>query len=435
MFVRSLRIAIPCAALVIAAACSSSETVAPSLDPDPVVTVTSDAASLAGRLETRNQPLVLDANAPYLMMASSREIDAAASTTEDEVFTLSSDFTAPVVGGASTYATHVSIDDGFAYVSYSAQGDTLAGGVDIIDIDRSRVVSSLEYKNSKVRFAVVSDGKLLVGTSTGDAMGSPAVVDEFDLDDNLLDHDQKIRRVAVPGFSVLGLVVSGDYLYVVSGTNGGLTQVHKDKWTVVKHIAIEDARAVTVNGSAVTVLSGQPGTLHHFTPGSLAPLASGSKASLTLGGLSTGYARASALNVANWNFASLGDGGLAVSRVRTNAGKPTEVVSSLPKPLAAPGTEAADAVTNGVSFGPCVSESRNVCEWRAVFLANGGAGVTVLLSDHEITAQTSAPKLLVVGTLGAGSLLGSANSVASTDEELVIASGRHVWIVRASDNR
>jgi len=122
------------------------------------------------------------------------------------------------------------------------------------------------------------------------------------IDARVAQHPAQIRRVAVPGFAVLGVESSGNFYYVVSGSDGGVTQVSKATMAVTSHVSVADARALAINGNAITVLSGQTGTLNHFAPGTLTPLPSPSRATLPLGGLSAPYARASTTHTATWQL-------------------------------------------------------------------------------------------------------------------------------------
>lgn len=347
--------------------------------------------------------------------------------TSDEMttsFNIRSRYEAPVIDGIQTFANHSTIAGRYAYVTFASQGDDLYGGFDVIDLKTDEVVQSVHYKEAKVRIAVVTGNYLLVGVTRYNDTACPvncAAMEKILLADGLVSEAQtSIYRAVVPGWTVVDITVGDDSYYVGTGTHGGVYRINKGDFSILAERPIEDVRSISYNYKGVAVTSGPVGRLSLWEEWGLTHVSDWG-----IGGLNIPEARATGISVTNWHFASTGLGGLTVSRLfHVSDEAPNGAFLNIPTV-----TDDENDQLNGISFGQCWEFKHKECSARLLFMASGGSGLRVAVSDHEVTEWHDIPFIRVVGTLEADVLSGSTNFVASDNKNLVVANGFYVYLI------
>ncbi|MGE0354351.1 MAG: hypothetical protein AB7Q69_14130 [Gemmatimonadales bacterium] len=383
------------------------------------LTVSTDSAALAARITPQagtpisfSRPL---AGLPGIL-AGAPPVSAS--------FAYQAAASAPTVNGQALPATHIIVSHRLAYVSYGSVGEAQTGAVDVFDLEdptNPRLVSSAQFTGTKVSTLALDWGarKLYLGTGTADTgFASPAVLEVMDLTGKGLLTSSSVR-VDLPSYLVTGVFLRKRDVYVTSGTGGslpegGLTVLDSRRLSVKRSESFADARGVGGNGNQIVVAQGSPGQMRIYeTSGS-------PRAILPVGGLTSPGAKSTVEVRANWGFMSLGDGGAAIARVRGvpksctfSCGSPIEVVTRIGPAAVPSGASPEDVVTNAIAVdGPLL------------FLAEGAAGVRVIWSDYERTAQTGTPNAVELGVIGGSdNLPGSNNMVGADDQSLFLANG------------
>lgn len=180
----------------------------------------------------------------------------------DYTWYLVAEVDAPLFNGEPLSATDVRILGDRAYVSYHRQGNTHAGGIDVIDISDPTAPGMLSYmgfdgidintlaidnygteaesgiflagssfKNGAVMLRVISEGGILSSTGIVETRLSKA----FD--------DEKIPA------SANGIALSDYYIYMSAGKSiGGTFQLDRQTYEIINHEEYSDAKHVAVNG-------------------------------------------------------------------------------------------------------------------------------------------------------------------------------------------
>lgn len=166
-----------------------------------------------------------------------------------------------VIDGKTLSATHISLADNKAYVSYHKQGNEHIGAVEIIDLSNPNfpaIISQASFLKADIN-AVTSDfqgsnssRKLWLAMS--DSRFGAQVI-EIESVGGLIN--ENYRRVNLSNIlegsgvsaSANGVSVTNDYLYVTSGkTHGGTVVLDKNSLEGLSSESYSDAKYVAVNG-------------------------------------------------------------------------------------------------------------------------------------------------------------------------------------------
>lgn len=400
--------------LALGAACADAT--APAADavvtgPRPGLTVVTDAAVLAARVADRGaRPVRLD-GVP--------SPDGAALVADDPIkFEQLADVAAPEVGTERLAATHVAVAGTLAYVAYATPGESYGGAVDVFDVsvpEKPVLVSSARFDDTDVHALAVTSSTLFLATATASpAFAEPAVLEAITLKGGLLTEES--RRIGLPSFAATGVVAQGSNVWVTSGNGGpnggGVSVLDQATLKAIWFERLDDARAVGLNGSVITVVQGTPGRVRLYTTGTTpAPVRT-----FAVGGLGGRDAKAHIANVGNWGVVATGEGGAVFTRIRQNGSTTGTSLFTVSKP-ALPGLEAALTVTNGVAVSGDV-----------LYSANGGAGVWVATGNWSRTAQNLVPTVTPVGRLALDGV--SSNLVATAGSTLLVATGNGLMLIR-----
>ena len=167
-----------------------------------------------------------------------------------------------ILSGQTLSATHITLFNDRAYVSYHKQGDTHLGAVEIIDLGNPNfpsIVSQASFLNADIN-AVTSEfanssGLLKVWLAMSDATHGAQL---YELETNGNQFTENFSRVNLSNIlddsgvsaSANGIAVTDNYLYVTSGkTYGGTVQLQKDNLSTIDSETYSDAKYVAVNGT------------------------------------------------------------------------------------------------------------------------------------------------------------------------------------------
>lgn len=176
----------------------------------------------------------------------------------------------PTLNGRKLHASHVTLQEGYAYVSYSTVNADFGGGVEIFDThigDRPIIRSMALFNDTDVSIAMEMDGKLYLGEATdsdhNSDFKSPAVLEVITLENHrLTNHSQ---RIDLPSFNANDVAVFDNAIFVTSGTtNGALSVFEQNSLSLLDQIPIHGAKAVAQHTDFVVVMEGTGTNLHLY---------------------------------------------------------------------------------------------------------------------------------------------------------------------------
>lgn len=349
---------------MVATACKEDELITPPVSEITTIeniVIKNNAAELTRRLSRRN--VVVEMIPEYLPENNLKSTAEVKDLRSNFVFKLKAEVDPPEHEGRTLMATHVFIDEHFAFVTYNIRGEEFGGALEIFDVrdlDNPQILSQVIFPESDINSVHYDKGKVyLVGaTSNVEELGfkDPASFKVLSVNPNMqiLSLDTIID---VPSFSANGIYVSKDRIYITSGDTGGLTILDKD-YKLVRSESIPDARSVTANDDFVYVLSGQPGTLSVFNKTNSQFLNT-----TQIGGANTPHSKSEISATDEYLFAALNEEGLRMVNLNTT---PRTIRQQIPRPETPPGDIDANHVTNSVSFNHPL-----------LFIGNGHSGVSV----------------------------------------------------------
>jgi len=166
-----------------------------------------------------------------------------------------------VIDGNTLSATHITLADNKAYVSYHRQGNIHKGAVEIIDLNNPNfpeIISQASFLNSDIN-AVTSDfqgnnSSRKIWLAMSDAIHGAQVI-EIQSQGGLIS--ENYSRVNISNIlegsgvsaSANGITATNNYLYVTSGkTFGGTVVLNKNTLQGLSSESYSDAKYVAVNG-------------------------------------------------------------------------------------------------------------------------------------------------------------------------------------------
>ena len=167
------------------------------------------------------------------------------------------DVSSPYVNGQITSATGMEIVGNFCYVTYHVAGSTYGGAIEVFDISTPttpKLVSQLLLNDTDFNECTISDGKLYaVGgrdiyfSKFTDNNTKGAILLEVELADGLLT--KNLRWVALPSYSGNSVSIANNFVFVVSGSDGGgITRLNKQSLKVMDTDLYDNARYCDVTG-------------------------------------------------------------------------------------------------------------------------------------------------------------------------------------------
>ncbi|WP_111670921.1 LVIVD repeat-containing protein [Algoriphagus litoralis] len=345
--------------------------------------------------ETLSQRLSLDGSGVIGITAPSNPSGRTLDDDDAEKISLVliSQASSPTYEGTSLQATHVDIEDDFAFVSYNTAGPQYLGAVEIFDISdayKPKIVSQVIFKNADVSAVEYRNGQLYlamaIDVDNSDA-SSPANLGIVSVVNGQFTSDFKF--VSVPGFVATDVQATSEFVALVSGNNGSLTLFNSSLETL-RELPFEDLRGVAYGDDRLAILSGSAGA-KILNPNSLAEVAS-----ISLPADASEAKRTMDIEDDHLYIAE-GKNGSGIYRLSNG-----QEVNKLSIPINPENVESGDIVTNAVSV-----------EDDLLFMANGAAGISIADVDDEEEAE-------LYGVLD---LDGSSNFVRYEDKFVFVATG------------
>ncbi|HKK63587.1 MAG TPA: DUF4114 domain-containing protein [Bacteroidales bacterium] len=361
--------------------------------------ISKDVLSLENRVVFKNEivPILEDESSSMLKSAGEfPEVDL----TKNYVFKLKAEVDPPVYEGDTLQATHVTIKDDYAFVTYNSRGAMWLGGIEVFDVSdlkNPKIISSAVLPNWDVSAVDYSDNKIYIVGATGEyeARGyvSPAFLEVISLDETMA-FEKVDTLIDLESFAGTDIKVAGDHIFATSGSDGELAVFNMD-YEKVKETEIFDARSVDANASSVYALQGQQGRVNVFDL-----LDQSYVETFNVGGANTPESKSEIAVTDQYLFTALNEGGLSILNLDGS------LKQSIPKPPTPEGALDKNHVTNSVSLNGDL-----------VLIGNGESGVHV----GGLIAEKS-DSLWMLGTMAFGDSQ-SANFVESKDSVIFVASG------------
>ena len=345
--------------------------------------------------ETLSQRLSLDGSGVIGITAPSNPSGRTMDDDDAEKISLVliSQASSPTYEGTILQATHVDIDEDFAYVSYNTAGPKYLGAVEIIDISdayKPKIVSQLIFKNADVSAVEYRNGQLYLAMAIdvdNSEASSPANLGVVSVVNGQFTSDFKFA--SVPGFVATDVSTFNSFVALVSGNNGSLT-IFNSALEVQGELPFDDLRSVAFGENRLAILSGSSGA-KILNPNSLTEVVSIDLAAHVAEAKRTIDIEEDHLFIAE------GKNGSGIYRLSNG-----QQVTKLSIPINPENVEQGDIVTNAVSV-----------EDDLLFMANGAAGISITDVDDEDEAE-------LYGVLD---LDGSSNFVRYEDKYVFVATG------------
>lgn len=300
----------------------------------------------------------------------------------------------PVSSGNILRASHVYIDGDKAFVSYNTEGPVYRGGFEVFDISNIKEPSLIyQYivEGSEYSAVYYEEGRIFLAGATENTevheLNSNAILEVISYPEV---EGQSNRLIDVSSFTATDVKVHGDFIYVTSGSHGGLSIYDKNSYEKVLSTGLDDARSIAFNDNFYVLMQGTPARVKIYN------IADNSFVNgYTVGGADIPESK-SIVSITNDKiFVPTGREGLKVIDFRTG-----EILHH----MGLPSMEDVDSellVTNGVSVNA-----------EKIFSANGAAGM--YLSEQQ------AEQMSLVGNV---EFSASTNYVQSKGNVMFVATG------------
>lgn len=269
----------------------------------------------------------------------------------------------PTHEGITLQATHVDIDNDFAYVAYNTAGPQYLGAVEILDISdvyKPKIISQAIFKNADISSLEYRDGLLFLAMAIdvdNSDVTEPANLGVVSVANGKFTSEFKFT--SVPGFVATDVTTTSGFTAMVSGSNGVLSVFDRNLGKAGE-LPIDDLRSVAFGDNRLAILSGTKGAVI-LNPNSLTEITSIS--------LAQDEAQAKRTIDIEDEHLYIAEGKKGAGIYRLSNG---QQVSKLAIPINPGNVEPGDIVTNAVSV-----------ENDLLFMANGAAGISIADVDDE----------------------------------------------------
>ncbi|MDO1499002.1 hypothetical protein Q2T40_01185 [Winogradskyella maritima] len=169
-------------------------------------------------------------------------------------------------GGENLTASHVHVDNDYAYVSYNTVEDGYAGAIDIVNVSNPndpQVTSRLYYTNADINSIEYNDGYVYavggVDAEKSVRATSNSFVVKIPVSGGKMDTGAGLTYGFQEGFNATDVEVSGNKVFVTSGKDGLITAYNKSDLSVVTDASFADLRSVALHNETIAVLDGSTG--------------------------------------------------------------------------------------------------------------------------------------------------------------------------------
>lgn len=320
--------------------------------------------------------------------------------TKNYAFKLMAEVASPVYEDNTLQASHVTIMDNYAFVTYNTKGNVWQGAVEIFDVSdlsNPSLISSAILPNADVSSVDYFNNAIYIVGATGDyeALGniSPAYLEVINLssDMEIISVDTMID---IPSYVGTDIKVTAEKIMCTSGSTGSLIVLDFD-YNFVKNIDVSDARSLDVNNDDIFVLQGQEGNIQQFNIATLDLLSN-----IKLDNSNSPGPKSEIAVNESYIFAAMNEGGLSVLNMDGT------MKQHIPRPETPEGGLDENNVTNSVSLND-----------ELVLIGNGESGVHVAGIVEELNDS--------IWMLGSMQFEGyaSTNFVESKDSVIFVATG------------
>jgi hypothetical protein len=312
------------------------------------------------------------------------------------VLVLRAEVGAPVYEGKTLRATHVAIENSYAYVTYNREGEEYLGGIDVFDVSdihNPTLVSQAIFTDTDISSVAYKEGALYLAEAQNpylnDDLKSPAILEKMILSDGLLTTNT--IKADLGSYVTTDVDVSTEMLYATTGSDGHIYEMDPLDLTVTDTILENNFLALAVQNENLIYLFA-----NNFTQ-----VGSYNRVNKS-GGWGHGYSltlpESKAVIAIDDHFAyvAMNENGLKVIDLDGH------LVDEIDRPITPSGADDIDYVTNGVSVNGDL-----------VLIANGAAGVWV-------GSKYDGNPIEIYGSMEFQS---STNFVEAKDDVIFVASG------------
>jgi hypothetical protein len=166
----------------------------------------------------------------------------------------------------SLTATHVFVEDDYAYVAYNTAGEDYSGAIDIINVadpNNPTVTSRVVYSNADINSLQYSNGFLYAvggmdATSSFTAL-SNSFITKIPVFSGVMDTDAGVIYGFQAGDNATDIVLDGNEAYVTSGKDGTITVYDTNDLNIKKEEAFTDLRSLAFDKNKVALLDASMG--------------------------------------------------------------------------------------------------------------------------------------------------------------------------------
>lgn len=320
--------------------------------------------------------------------------------TKNYAFKLMAEVASPVFEGNTLQATHVTIKDDFAFVTYNTKGPVWQGAVEIFDVSDLRhpsLVSSAILPNADVSAIDYFDGVIYIVGATGDyenlEYNSPAFLEVINLDENM-NMVSVDTMIDISSYAGTDVKVLEDKITCTSGSDGGLT-VFDFSYNLLNNIDVADARSLDANSKKLFVLQGHEGNIKKYYASNLDFVTD-----IQLNSSNAPGPKSEIAVNENYIFAAMNEGGLSMLNMDGS------IKQHIPRPETPEGGLDENNVTNSVSLNDDL-----------VLIGNGESGVHVGGIVEELNDS-----IWMMGSMQFSGYA-STNFVESKDSVIFVAAG------------
>jgi hypothetical protein len=375
--------------------CAKNNPVAPN-GSDGRIIVNNNEGDLNQRVTVRDDTVTVDSTAGLSKM----------SRTQAFSLTLVAEISPPVVNGQTLQATSASLNGQFAYISYNLQGNTYAGGVDIVQLKGTKNVTIRseatfnDTKVSSVSYDANTGNLYLAEACSNPAFAYPAVAEVMKTSGNKLSSTGNVQSV-LSSFVATSIAVGNGKIFATTGNTGGLYTLTTDSLKSQSFSSVSDARWVDFDANYVAVVQGG-GKLSVFDAATGALINT-----YPFTGTGIPESKSTVRVIGGKALIAAGDGGVKLMNLVTGT-----IVGSISRTIVS-GLDPSLSVTNAVDGAG-----------QYIYISNGEAGVYVAQVSQNLENMTGDQPitLTVLGKLQFASLQ-SVNHIAFNGSSLVIASG------------
>jgi hypothetical protein len=178
----------------------------------------------------------------------------------------------PDFEGENLHANHVTVNEDYAYVSYSTVNETYRGGVEVIDIEdirHPRIKSRLLYRDTDVTIARKAGARLFIGgaidSDNSRDFETPALLEVIELEGRKVTG--RSRQYDLPSFNANDILVDENKIYVTSGSSEGTLSVFSSSdLSLIGSVSLPGAKAITKYSGELLVMEGTGTGLYYIDP-------------------------------------------------------------------------------------------------------------------------------------------------------------------------